>query len=449
MNKVFTAIKRSPKLSALVAVVAAAVIVPASLLAWGPDRPTYTTAKPADHVTFNSITDNPAYGDERDFVHIKEASAPNTAYTNNIALQPGKEYDVYVYYHNNASSLYNDAAHNYKGIAKDAKLRMEMPAYVKAGQTANINGYISASNATPGTVYDEVKATSAQDVALRYVPDSAVIHNFGASNGSKLPNTLNTTGAALGYDKLDGVIPGCNEFSGYVTYRVKVDQPSFTVEKTVAKAGQTTFGENIDVKPGDKVDYKIKYLNTGTMKQENVVVKDALPKGVTYVPGSTFISNSATQNKWSQVENDNVVKGGIVTGSYLPGGATYVKFTATVDSNDKLPMCGTNTLINKATVDTENGSKSDTANVTTTKTCQPGMINVCDLSTKQIVSINESDFDSSKYSKNLADCEEVTPSELPQTGISTGAMAFAGLGLITAGLGYAATSSRIRKMFIG
>lgn len=39
---------------------------------WGPKRPTYTNEHPADHPVFNSITNNAAVGDERDFVRIEE-----------------------------------------------------------------------------------------------------------------------------------------------------------------------------------------------------------------------------------------------------------------------------------------------------------------------------------------------------------------------------------------
>lgn len=446
------------------AIVLAAVLAPAALLAWGPDRPTYTTAAPADHVTFNSITDNPAYGDERNFVRIKEATAADSTYTDNIAMQPGKEYELYVYFHNNASETFNSEAHNFKGIAKDVKLRMEMPATVKAGQTAAINGYISASNATPGTVYDDAKATTSSDIALRYVPDSAVIHSFGAVNGSKLASTVMTTGAPLGFDSLNGTIPGCNHYAGFVKLRIKADQPNFEITKQVAKSGETAYSESVAVTPGSKVDYKIKYKNTGTVQQDNVTIKDVLPAGVTYVPGSTYLSNSVTNNQWSKVDNDSIVAGGLNIGSYAPGAAAYLKFTATVASNDKLPACGMNTLVNKATANTQNGGKSDTANVTVNKTCQPGKISVCDLTTKKVITINESDFNSSKHSKNLADCSEycTTPGKehlpanspecvttLPETGIDTGMMAFLGLGATVAGLGYAFTSERIRKLLIG
>ena len=483
MKNIITALKRSPKRAASLLVVALAVMIPAGLLAWGPDRPTYTIDNPADHVTFNSITDNPAYGDERNFVRIKEATAANSTYTDNITLTPGKEYEVYVYYHNNASSTLNDAAHNYKGIAKDAKLRMEMPATVKAGQTAAINGYISASNATPGTVYDDAKATATADVALRYVPDSAKITNRGASNGQKLANTMMTTGAPLGYDALDGKLPGCNEYSGYVTFRVKVDQPNFEITKEVSKAGQNAFQKSVAVNAGDKVDYKIKYKNTGTVQQDNVTIKDTLPTGVTYDNNSTFVSNAKTNNQWSKVTENTLTTNGINVGSYAPGGAVYVKFTATVAANSAL-VCGQNKMTNTATANTENGSKQDTADVTVNKDCAPGNISVCDLSTNKIVTINEKDFDSKKHSKNLADCAEKcpipgkehlpknspdcaycpvpgkehlskdssdcneTPVELPQTGISGGAT-IASIGLVTAGLGYALSSRRIRDMLIG
>jgi len=408
MKAMFTAFQRSPKLVALMAAFVAAIIIPAGLMAWGPDRPTYTTANPANHVTFNSITDNPAYGDERIFVRIKEAGAANSTYGDDATLVGGKEYEVYVYYHNNAKSSLNASG---AGVAKDVKLRMEMPATVKAGQTAAINGYISASNATPGTVYDETGGTASSDIALRYVPNSAVIHNFGASNGQKLPDTMMTTGASLGFDSLNGVVPGCNEYSGYVVFRIKADQPNFTVEKTVAKSGQSTYSESVNVQPGEKVDYKIKYKNVGTTQQDNVIIADTLPQGVKYVAGSTHVSNAKTNNQWSKVDSDEIVKGGINTGSYASNGAVYVKFTAIVEG-----VCGVNaTLINSASANTANGSKSDTANVVVSKPCAPG---------------------------------EKPVTELPQTGISGGA-ALAGIGILTAGLVYALRSTRVRNLLRG
>lgn len=85
-----------------------------------------------------------------------------------------------------------------------------------------------------------------------------------------------------------------------------------------------------------------------------------------------------------------------------------VIFDAKVKANDQLPVCGPNTLRNIAKVETDYGTKQDTADVTTTKECvNPKDITVCRLSDKKIVTIKDTDFDSTKYSKNLDDCKSV------------------------------------------
>ena len=78
MRKIFNKLRSMPKRYAvLTAALLAAVIVPAALNAWVPsDRATFTWDKPATYVTFNSMTNNPKQGDERDFFKIRD-------YTNN------------------------------------------------------------------------------------------------------------------------------------------------------------------------------------------------------------------------------------------------------------------------------------------------------------------------------------------------------------------------------
>ena len=95
------------KLLTILAIVATAIAVPTALFAWGPSRATFTTAVPATYVTFNSITDNPSQGDERNFVKVREANAGNETYSDSISLTAGSEYVVYIYFHNNAASNYN------------------------------------------------------------------------------------------------------------------------------------------------------------------------------------------------------------------------------------------------------------------------------------------------------------------------------------------------------
>lgn len=456
-KKALAAIRRAPKRAASLAIVAAAVVVPATLFAWGPDRPTFTVQNPADYVTFNSITNNPQWGDERNFVEIKEASASNETYGEEVTLQPGKEYAVTVFYHNNAKTSLNDAAHDYKGIAKNAFMRIQMPATVKSGEKARITGFVGASNANPAQVWDEAYGLAQGDYALRYVPDSAKIYSNGAVNGKTLPNNLYTTGTPLGYDALDGNLPGCNEFAGYVTFKFKVDQPNFEVEKQVSKAGQNAYAKQITALPNEEVEYKIKYKNVGTTAQNDVVIKDTLPAGITYVAGSTHMSNFSTNNQWTAIASNEIVNRGINIGAYAPGGAGYVKFKAKVTDNSKLEKCGTNTLVNTATAETNNGNKSDTATVIVSKTCEekpkeckPGIPvgdERCKEECKPGVPVGHKDCEEKPEEckpgipMNDARCEE-TPAELPKTGAGDSLIALIGAGSLIASIGYYIASRR-------
>lgn len=481
MSKLMSIVRRAPKrFATLVVMAAAAVVIPAVVFAYGPERPTFTGANPAPYVTFNSITDNPQVGDERNFVRIRESGVGN--YGDNVTLEPGKVYDVSVYFHNNAASNLNASG---KGIAHNAKLKMDIPGVVKAGVNAAFTGTISASNATPGTIWDEAYGKNATngEIALRYVSDSATFISNGAINGQKLPDALFTTGANLGYDSQNGEVPGCNEFSGFVNFKIRVDQPNFTIKKEVSvDNGKTWVDGSTKAQAGSTVIYKISYQNTGSNQQDNVSLRDMLPEGVTYVAGSSLIANATTGGQYKSTK-DGITTTGYNAGSYQPKGNVFFKFSAKLPAADKL-KCGTNTLVNTARVTTSSGYKEDTATVTIDKKCeeQPKDIKVCELATKKVITIKENQFDSSKHSKNLNDCKETVPGkikvcelatkniitinedqfdgskhskdfnkcaetpevpeELPQTGIGDGIVALTGLGALIASASYYVASRR-------
>jgi uncharacterized repeat protein (TIGR01451 family)/LPXTG-motif cell wall-anchored protein len=370
MGKLLAILKRLPRrTSAVVAIVAATVIVPAALFAWGPDRPTYTEQNPAPHITFNSITNNSFYGDERNFTTIKDAANTNDGgWTDKVTAQPGKEYLVRMYVHNNAADNLNLVATNVRASAS-------VP--TTTGKTIPISGFVSADNSNPGKIWDDVELTAAQDFNLAFVPGSARFHNNSvgkAAAGVALPDSIVTsTGALLGYDKLDGKIPGCYKYSGYVYFKVKPQfgpENEFEVKKEVRKSGTTGWYDTVGVKPGDSVDFLISYDNTGDTRQNNVTVKDVLPAGLTYVNGSTYVTNSTSPNG-TKVSDNLTTSTGINITDYAPGAGAYVKFSAKVNANDTLPVCGPNKLINKAQVIVDGGYKEDTAEVTVPKECKP------------------------------------------------------------------------------
>lgn len=401
LNKLWSMPKRYVVLMATLVTV---ITIPMAINAWGPsDRPTFTWEKPATYVTFNSMTNNPKQGDERDFFKIRNYT-DNGKFTDKIDLVPGKTYEVTAYYHNNASVDYNTAAKNYAGVAKGAYMRVEMPAEIKAGQIGRMNAFIGASNAKPSQVWDEVYGTNTSkgDIALRYVPNSATIRNNGKLNGSQidLNKLAGSTGSLLGYDQLDGVLKGCEQFSGFVTYRIAVVQPNFEIYKEVRNANAGTWGENVKVKPAEEVEFRIQYKNTGTVIQDPVTISDILPVGLTYIPGTSLYANANTDGKYQPVGHDDIVKNGVKIGKYFPGANIYLKFKAKID--EKALKCGNNQFINNAFANTENGTKRDTATVTVNKECppEPEAIVTCDALTVTKLERTKFKFDTEYTVKN-------------------------------------------------
>lgn len=504
MNKIIAALKNAPKRSALLGVIAAAVIVPAGLFAWGPDRPDVDAKAGADHVVFNSMTNNPNYGNERQFITVQD---PNTGkFDSKVTVEPGKEYTVRVLVHNDA----NTEAYPDKDL-KAVNTTLKTVVSPATGTQSAITAYVSADNATPQKVYADAffNSGNGQQFNLAYVQGSATVYNNGyAAGGQGKPfsdSLVTASGAKLGFEREgDGVIPGCFHYINYVYFKVKPQfpqTPNFTVEKAVGDASKNEWHKDMAIQPGQTVDYRIKYKNTGEVQMDNVVVQDKLPAHMSYVPGSSKLYN--TQNPQGKDLTDGVTGQGINIGSHAPGGASYVVFKAKADTLDKLE-CGLNKLTNTATVETDYGQKSDTADVEVNKECQqpvytcdalavnkvsdfkytfktgytvkngtfksvsyavfdkdntqvatvagapneasytqttpgtytvkatvtftvngedvvatsdncvkqftipptqPGKIIVCDLSSKTVVTINEDEFDDTKYSKDLNDCK--------------------------------------------
>lgn len=394
----------SARVVALSALAVATVAVPATLLAWGPERPTYTVNHPADHVTFNSITDNPNIGDERNFVGIRE-NGTTGKWQDTQTVTPGKEYVVRLYIHNNA-------AENLKLVANNVTAKVNLPTVT--AKSIEVQGFINSTNASPKEVYDHATFNAAENFNLAVVPGSMKYYNNANGNGFSLPETLFTsTGAKLGYDKMDGNIPGCFQYAGYLTFIVKPQfaaKQDFTMNKLVSKHGENKWVDNYAAKPGETVDYLLEYKNTGNAQQDNVTFRDTLPADQTYVAGSTVFGNSKFPN--GNKATDDITGVGVNVGSYAAGANAWLLFSAKVAANGDLDKCGPNTMTNTAKVSAAGTSKSDTAVVTVNKECVQEVkeVEVCRLSDKKIVKISETEYNANKakYSTNLDDCK-VTP----------------------------------------
>ena len=367
MNKVYKTILA---VTATVIVAGAALSAPVNVFAWGDSangRPVYTlddinAGKLGDKITFNSIT-NGKIGDERNFVGAKlSTSKADTWNANEISVKDGDVVTIRLYVHNNSPK--GTAA-----IAKDVKANFSLPTTVSKTQT--VIGYINSSNATPNRYWDEVKLTSLNDFYIEYVEGSAKYTNSKLGTIA-LADAVITSGATLGYDALNGKIPGCYEYDGQVTIQVKVHKSvTSKLSKTVRIKGTKEWKEVVDAKIGDEVEYQIEYKNLATDQANNVMIRDVLPTNMEYVKGSTMLYNSNYQSG-VKVKEDTVTTSGINIGSYASKGNAYVRFTAKVVS--KTLACGDNQLVNWASATVNQVVFKDDASVMVNRddeTCHP------------------------------------------------------------------------------
>lgn len=325
--------------SSLVAVFAILIFGCGSALAWGPERTTYTNEVPADHATFNSITNNVAVGDERNFVRVRELGKDDT-YKDEAEIVPGKEYEVYVYYHNNAASNTNATGF---GMATNVRAASAYPTKLGVGERGMISGIISWSYVTPddpdnakeGKVWDEAYATTQYEgVVLRYKTGSAKIHNAGAANDSVLPtNLFSEDGTPIGYNKLSGTLPGCAEYSGYITYTLVAENTDSELKKEVSIDGEK-WGDEVTVKPGDYVTYRVTFNNTGNTNLTNVIFKDTHDNGLSLRDGSTKVFDANNVNGFTI--DDILDISGYNTGDAVPGALRQIIYQMQVGWDESL-----------------------------------------------------------------------------------------------------------------
>ena len=350
--------------------------------AWGPERTTYTNESPASQAVFNSITNNAAVGDERNFVRIVEVHEDGTrdAYTNEVTVSGGHDYEVYIYYHNNASSTYNDRDHNYIGVAREAKISAAFPESIAAGERGEVNAIISASNTLVPEVWDEAYMNATEDVTLAYVTGSAKIYNNWNDGTVLSTNLFSADGTYLGLRELNGIILGCDEYSGQVVFRIRaftVEEPeeptpepetpatsSFEMEKTASVDGGQTWAESVEIQPGSEVEFKIRYKNTGTVAQADVTAFDTLDglSGMTYISGTTRIVRGETETIVQDSDGNGLFSGGALIGEVQPGEEVYIYYKVKAGTADDAFTCGRTVLYNLAGI---SGRRADNPNAGT------------------------------------------------------------------------------------
>ena len=348
--------------------------------AWGDNgggRPSYTTDEInrgalGDTITFNSISNNPAIGNEKNFVGAKRVDDEATVWNaNTITAEDGEKYYIRMYIHN------NNPGGNAAG-AEDTTVRFELAE--GSGTEVEVQGLITSSNATPTEYYDSVRFTGDVAFHLEYVPGSAFIENNGLAAGGGVAlsdEIVQGDGVSIGYEVLDGNLPGGLEYATYVGIEVKVVYDySYTVDTQVRLAGDADapWQKEVTAKVGDEVEFQIDFQNLETLPVADVMAKTVLPEGLEYIDGTLMVYNPAHPEGFAVDGGVVLFSNGINTGTYASESNFYLCFTAKVV--DTGLSFGGKTLVSWGQVGIGSSLKQDSAGVAIRNNLLPNVLGV-------------------------------------------------------------------------
>jgi len=261
---------------------------------------------------------------------------------------------------------------------------------------------------------------------------------FAASEGhlSSGPGMYQVKNVTKNTANSSSVSATCNET---VKYTLQLANSEFAaVKNIVVKANLATGG--------------ITASGTNSVGQTTSVSADVdvnLDKGsLAYVAGSTQVTPILNSSQLGQTTTiaDGITAGGVNVGTLNGSTREYVQFQAKVECKEEpknIKVCELATKQIITIKETDFDSSKHSKNLNDCKKEVPGKITVCKLDSKTVVTINEDDFDASKYSKDLNDCNvEETPEVIASTGPTSAIASMFGLSALTAGIGYAVQRRR-------
>ena len=367
----------------------AAVATTGALVAFGTsNQKTFDWNNPTTEVVFNSYYNNAYFGDERDFVRISaynENNFDNVWYGDKLEMYDGMTkdnmYSVRLLVHNDAAGFNGEAGATAEDVKAVSYLNLNdtNSGYNGFNATQNVYGEVTAKGGAGlkengdrlEAVFDEARFVDkdGKKFKLELVPGSvrywtcndATRNEKGNCTSSKewtISDAVIGNPQLLGYYAMDGKIPGCIGYAGYLTYDVKavyeqeeVKNPGLSVEKSVAiidengnrvsdyyTDGIQNCDQNniescgkLEIKAGDRLRFKFLATNTG---DTNIMVNmvDNLPASLSYIDNTTTYKAGADERvNWDDAKYGRLVDqatGGITPNVTLAPGA---KMDFTID----------------------------------------------------------------------------------------------------------------------
>jgi hypothetical protein len=147
-------------------------------------------------VVLNALTNNPGWGDERNFLRIKKGVAKNSSgWRDTVRAIPGQTLLT--------KMIVSNGSHGRNAENTRAALEISSDSDTHLFVTARL----SAANAQPPSVYDQVRIDADRPIALEYVGGSTRVYGNGFNmRGKPLSDFFATDGVLLGHEHFDGQV---------------------------------------------------------------------------------------------------------------------------------------------------------------------------------------------------------------------------------------------------
>ena len=247
---------------------------------------------------------------------VANSTKGDTVWSKTVSANPGDVVEFYVYVNNNGDTTANDTT------IKDA-----LPSYLSyiSGTTKIYTGSGSTKlddGVTNGGIsIGDVKTNQANS---KYVVFQALISKDIPAGSYTLTNTAKV--------KASNVTEVTD--SSTITINVPITEADFEITNKVANStkGDTTWSKSVEASPNDVVEFSIYVNNIGGISATNTMVRNVLPIGLTYVPGTTKLYRENSNEKLS----DGITSAtGINIGTLNQGKANsiYIVFQARIASD--------------------------------------------------------------------------------------------------------------------
>lgn len=302
---------------------------------WGDDsggRPSYTAAEVEEgalenQVVFNSISDNAEYGNEKRYISAELVGGNGRWNYRELKVEDGQTYILRVRVANNGGQT-----------STNTRVAFSLP--LEPATQAPIYGRIYSENGTPSKYWDGILLTCDTPFRVEYIYGNSTLESESLGivpvGDEIVTKAASENGIAIGYNALDGLMPGGAEVFVTIQIRIVAEEPqpsnlSFTTNAKVRQdSTETSWDTSIEAQIGELVQVQFLYTNTDSVTHNGVIASVILPDGIELVPGTTKIYNSSYDGKLIETADATLDTSGINIENYAPGANAYVRCTVRI-----------------------------------------------------------------------------------------------------------------------